>query len=110
MVVVDFGALAGGYNSDTTRTIVVGEPTLEQTRVIDAVRQAQTESMALMRPGVTADAVDRRAHDVLAGEAHAFGHGLGHGIGLMVHERPSLSPSDQTPLQEIGRASCRERV
>src|SRR5207249_2834887 len=69
MVVVDFGALAGGYNSDTTRTIVVGEPTLEQTRVIDAVRQAQTESMALMRPGVTADAVDRRAHDVLAGEA-----------------------------------------
>src|SRR5256714_8320393 len=99
MVVVDFGALAGGYNSDTTRTIVVGEPTLEQTRVIDAVRQAQTESMALMRPGVTADAVDRRAHDVLAGEAHAFGHGLGHGIGLMVHERPCLSPSDQTPLQ-----------
>ena len=99
MVVVDFGALAGGYNSDTTRTIVVGEPTLEQTRVIDAVRQAQTESMALMRPGVTADAVDRRAHDVLAGEAHAFGHGLGHGIGLMVHERPFLSPSDQTPLQ-----------
>jgi len=99
MVVVDFGALAGGYNSDTTRTIVVGEPTPEQTRVIDAVRQAQTESMALMRPGVTADAVDRRAHDVLAGEAHAFGHGLGHGIGLMVHERPFLSPSDQTPLQ-----------
>jgi len=86
MVVVDFGALAGGYNSDTTR-------------VSDAVRQAQTESMALMRPGVTADAVDRRAHDVLAGEAHAFGHGLGHGIGLMVHERPFLSPSDQTPLQ-----------
>src|SRR6266576_977484 len=99
MVVVDFGALAGGYNSDTTRTIVVGEPTPEQTRVIDAVRQAQTESMAMMRPGVTADAVDRRAHDVLAGEAHAFGHGLGHGIGLMVHERPFLSPSDQTPLQ-----------
>ena len=99
LVVVDFGALAGGYHSDTTRTIVIGEPTPEQTRVIDAVRQAQTESMALMRPGVTADAVDRRARDVLAAEAHAFGHGLGHGIGLMVHERPFLSPTDQTPLQ-----------
>ncbi|TMD83874.1 MAG: aminopeptidase P family protein [Chloroflexi bacterium] len=99
MVVVDFGALAGGYNSDTTRTIVVGEPTPEQARVIDAVRQAQKESMALMRPGVTADAVDRRAREVLAGEANAFGHGLGHGIGLAVHERPFLSASDQTPLQ-----------
>ena len=99
MVVVDFGAVAGGYHSDTTRTIVVGEPTAEQRRVIAAVRLAQTESMALMKPGVTADAIDRRARDVLAGEAHAFGHGLGHGIGLMVHERPFLSASDQTPLK-----------
>ena len=99
MVVIDFGARAGGYNSDSTRTIVIGEPTAEQKRVIEAVRLAQTESMALMRPGVTADAVDRRAREVLANEAHAFGHGLGHGIGLLVHERPYLSSSDQTPLQ-----------
>jgi Xaa-Pro aminopeptidase len=99
LVVIDFGARAAGYNSDTTRTIVVGEPTSEQRRVIDAVRQAQNESMALMRPGITADQVDRRAREALAAEAHAFGHGLGHGIGLMVHERPFLSGSDQTTLQ-----------
>ena len=99
LVVVDFGARAGGYNSDTTRTIVVGTPTPEQERVIEAVRRAQQESMALMRPGVTADAIDRRARETLAGEVHAFGHGLGHGIGLMVHERPFLSASDQTILQ-----------
>src|SRR5206468_9890278 len=98
MVVVDFGAVAGGYHSDTTRTIVVGEPTAEQRRVIAAVRQAQTEPMALTKPGVTADAIDPRARDGLAGEAHAFGHGLGHGSGLIVHGRPSLSASDRTPL------------
>jgi Xaa-Pro aminopeptidase len=99
LVVIDFGARAGGYNSDTTRTIVVGEPTPDQSRLIEAVRLAQTESMALMRPGVAADAVDRRAREALAAEAHAFQHGLGHGIGLAVHERPFLSPTDQTPLQ-----------
>jgi Xaa-Pro aminopeptidase len=99
MVVVDFGARAGGYHSDTTRTIVVGTPSAEQTRVIEAVREAQRASMALMKPGVAADAVDRRAREALAGERHAFGHGLGHGIGLEVHERPFLSPSDQTTLQ-----------
>jgi Xaa-Pro aminopeptidase len=99
MVVVDFGARAGGYYSDTTRTIVVGTPTAAQTRVIEAVRAAQRASMAIMKPGVAADAIDRRAREVLAGEPHAFGHGLGHGIGLEVHERPFLSPSDQTTLQ-----------
>jgi Xaa-Pro aminopeptidase len=99
MVVIDFGATAAGYHSDTTRTIVVGEPTTEQARVIEAVRQAQLTSMALMKAGVAADAVDRRAREVLAGEAHAFGHGLGHGIGLQVHERPFLSPTDHTALR-----------
>src|SRR5207237_3656000 len=99
MVVIDFGASAGGYHSDTTRTVVVGEPTPEQRQAIDAVRLAQTESMALMKPGVPADEVDRRARETLAGDANAFQHGLGHGIGLAVHERPFLSPSDQTPLQ-----------
>src|SRR5947209_4343538 len=99
MVVVDFGATAAGYHSDTTRTIVVGEPSPEQARVIEAVRQAQLESIALMKPGAAADAVDRRAREVLAGETHAFGHGLGHGIGLQVHERPFLSPTDHTPLR-----------
>src|SRR5207244_221478 len=82
MVVIDFGASAGGYHSDTTRTVVVGEPTPEQRQAIDAVRLAQTESMALMKPGVPADEVDRRARESLAGDANAFQHGLGHGIGL----------------------------
>ena len=99
MVVIDFGATAAGYHSDTTRTIVIGEPTPEQGRVIEAVRQAQLASTALMKPGMTADAVDRRAREALAGEPHAFGHGLGHGIGLQVHERPYLSPSDHTALR-----------
>jgi len=99
MVVIDFGATAAGYHSDTTRTIVVGEPTPEQARVIEAVRQAQLASMALMKPGVAADEVDRRAREALAGEEHAYGHGLGHGIGLQVHERPFLSPTDHTALR-----------
>jgi Xaa-Pro aminopeptidase len=99
MVVVDFGATAAGYHSDTTRTIVLGEPTPEQGRVIEAVRSAQLASMAMMKPGVAADAIDRRAREALAGEAHAFGHGLGHGIGLQVHERPFLSPTDHTALR-----------
>ncbi|HSO93395.1 MAG TPA: M24 family metallopeptidase, partial [Candidatus Dormibacteraeota bacterium] len=102
MVVIDFGAEAGGYNSDTTRTVVLGEPNPEQLRLIEAVREAQRASMAMMSPGVAANSIDQKARQVaaeLAGTEHAFGHGLGHGIGLMVHERPYLSPTDTTLLQ-----------
>jgi Xaa-Pro aminopeptidase len=102
MVVIDFGAEAGGYNSDTTRTVVLGEPNPEQRGLIEAVRESQRISLAMMRPGVSADSIDRKAREVaaeLAGTEHAFGHGLGHGIGLMVHERPYLSASDTTLLQ-----------
>src|SRR5439155_1639770 len=55
MVVVDFGATAAGYHSDTTRTIVMGEPSTEQGSVMEAVRQAQRESMALMKQGAASD-------------------------------------------------------
>jgi Xaa-Pro aminopeptidase len=102
MIVIDFGAQSGGYNSDTTRTLVLGKPDAEQLRVLHAVREAQNASLEMMKPGVPADSIDRKARQVaaeLAGPDHAFGHGLGHGIGLMVHERPFLSVSDHTVLQ-----------
>src|SRR5256712_913047 len=87
MVGVDFGATAAGHRSDNTRAGVVGKPRPEQARVIGAVRQAQLESMALMKPGVAADAVDRRAREGLHGGTHALAHGLWPRIGLPVHRR-----------------------
>src|SRR5262247_149971 len=40
-VVLDFGGLRDGYGSDTTRTVHVGPPSAEVSRVYDIVRQAQ---------------------------------------------------------------------
>src|SRR6202140_939784 len=73
MVVVDFGAIAAGYHSATTRTIVVGGRTPEQGRVIEAVRQAQLASMALMKPGGAADEGDRRARGARGRGGNALG-------------------------------------
>ena len=101
MIVFDFGARAGGYCADISRTVVVGEADAEPRRVIQAVEQAQAAAIAAMRPGVTADAVDRiarRSVEEAVGPERAFGHGLGHGIGLEVHERPQLSQRDRTEL------------
>ncbi len=102
MVVIDFGATAGGYCADITRTIVVGSAVPEQRRALEAVRAAQQQSVQAMKPGVACAEIDRIARDAVTdavGAEAAFGHGLGHGVGLEVHERPSLSSSDDTVLQ-----------
>lgn len=103
MVVMDFGARKGGYCSDMTRTVCVGEATPLAREVFAAVREANEAVEAMIRPGRTGAAMHHLAEDVLAhnGFAGKMGHGLGHGVGIDIHELPVLSPRNETPL-EVG--------
>jgi len=101
-VVMDFGGVGvDGYCSDITRTVFVGEPTPEQLRVFDVVREAQQVAFDAIRPAVTAQEVDRAARAVIgdAGYAEHFLHRTGHGIGLEVHEPPYIVEGDETALE-----------
>jgi len=103
IVVVDIGGpVAPGYNSDCTRTYVVGEPDTKAAREIEILRQAQQAAVDAARPGVTAESVDAAARDVLAaaGLAEAFVHRTGHGIGLSVHEEPYIVAGNDLVLRE----------
>ncbi|RYG62654.1 aminopeptidase P family protein, partial [bacterium] len=48
---LDFGATLDGYNSDLTRTVVIGEPTPRHAEVYGQVLKAQLAAMAAMLPG-----------------------------------------------------------
>jgi Xaa-Pro aminopeptidase len=100
-VVMDLGGVAGGYWSDITRTVFVGEPTDEQRQVYDVVREAQEAAFAAIRPGVTCEAVDRAARAVIeeAGYGERFIHRTGHGIGIELHEPPYIVQGNRTPLE-----------
>jgi Xaa-Pro aminopeptidase len=91
-VVMDFGGALGGYFSDTTRTVVVGEPVAGFEHVYDTVLRAQTAACDAVRPGVQAQEVDRVARRIIddAGLGEKFIHRTGHGIGLEVHEPPYI--------------------
>jgi D-alanyl-D-alanine dipeptidase len=99
-VVLDFGGRAGGYCSDITRTVFVGDPDEEQARVYGVVRHAQQAAFDAVRPGVAAQDVDRAARAVVteAGYGDRFVHRTGHGIGLEVHEPPYIVEGNETPL------------
>jgi len=107
LVVLDFGGVLDGYCSDLTRTVSVGQPSPEASRLHAAVRDAQSAAIAAVRPGVAASAVDAAARQVLIehGLGEAFGHGTGHGLGLDIHEEPRVSqPRADSPsaLLETG--------
>ena len=93
LVLLDFGAIADGYCSDLTRTVVLGRATPEQAEVYAVVQEANARACAAVAPGMrgmAADAVAREYIDA-RGFGEAFGHSLGHGIGLEVHEGPRLA-------------------
>ncbi|MCG2795678.1 MAG: aminopeptidase P family protein, partial [Actinomycetia bacterium] len=101
LVVIDFGARKSGYCSDTTRTLVLGQPDEVGRRVLMAVSGALEAALAALRPGVRARDVDLAAREHLeqCGFGGSFLHGLGHGVGLEVHEKPSLSRKSSDVLE-----------
>ena len=100
-VVLDFGGRMGGYCSDITRTVAVGEPGKEIRRVHEVVRQAQQAGVDAVRPGVPCEEVDAATRTVIeeAGYGERFIHRTGHGIGLDVHEPPYIVAGNGAPLQ-----------
>ena len=92
---MDFGCTYGGYASDMTRTVALGNVSVQMRRVYDTVREAQSRALAYIGWNKSCKEADRIARDYIneSGYAGAFGHSLGHGVGLAIHEAPRLAPS-----------------
>ncbi|MGI8742660.1 MAG: M24 family metallopeptidase [Bryobacteraceae bacterium] len=96
ILLLDGGCAVEGYQSDLSRTFVLGKATDKMKRVFDIVHRAQSAALAAARPGVAADAVDVAARKVIVDAGYGpgfkyFTHRLGHGIGLDGHEWPYLT-------------------
>lgn len=93
-VTMDFGCVVGGYCSDMTRTVAVGQPSEEMDLVYHTVLKAQLAAIDAIRGGVNGAAIHKVADDVLvaAGYGGKMGHGLGHSLGIEIHESPRFSP------------------
>lgn len=99
-ITLDFGCKVGGYCSDMTRTIAVGQPSDEMIAVYDIVLKAQLAGIAAVKAGVTGQAVDGAARQVIeeAGYGEFFSHSFGHSLGLEIHESPNASSANREPL------------
>jgi Xaa-Pro aminopeptidase len=103
LLVIDCGAMVGGYHADMTRTFVVGaEPADWQREVHEIVLGAQERARNVVTPGIRAREVDLAARSFIEQRGYAanFTHGTGHGVGLQIHESPMLSASTDECLGE----------
>lgn len=100
-LLVDFGTARDGYNSDVTRTMVLGEPDARQQEIQRVVLAAHDAALAALHAGVLSGDLDEVARSVIreAGYGEHFVHRLGHGLGLDVHEHPSMDPGSAITLE-----------
>ncbi|MGB8985343.1 MAG: Xaa-Pro peptidase family protein [Candidatus Sulfotelmatobacter sp.] len=99
IVMIDDGCTVEGYQSDITRTFVLGtapEKTADKMKkVFDIVHRAQAAALATARPGIECGAIDAAARKVISDGGYGpdykyFAHRLGHGMGMDGHEWPYL--------------------
>jgi Xaa-Pro dipeptidase len=108
IVLMDGGCTVEGYQSDISRTFVLGKATdktkaEKMKKVFDIVHRAQTEAVKTARPGLECGAVDAAARKVITDAGYGpdykyFTHRLGHGMGMDGHEWPYLVRGNSTIL------------
>ena len=97
---MDFGATVNGYHSDMTRTVCIGKADREMKKLYNTVLEAQLAALEyLSAGGKNSKEADKIARDIIYKDYEGyFGHSLGHSVGLVIHERPALSPMNESIL------------
>jgi len=102
LILIDFGSRFDGYHSDQTRTVVCGNPSPDQKKIYQIVKEAHDRAIEKIRPRIPILEIDAAARNYIrdCGYDEYFGHGTGHGIGLAVHEEPVVNRDNKEPAQE----------
>jgi len=104
IVQMDGGCAVEGYQSDITRTYVLGKASDKMKKVFDIVLHAQSAALEAARPGAECGSIDAAARKVISDGGYGpdykyFTHRLGHGMGMDGHEWPYLVRGNTTKLQ-----------
>ena len=115
IIMIDDGCTVEGYQSDITRTFVLGKASDKMNTVFDIVKQAQTAALKAARPGVPLEQLDAVARKVIVDAGYGpgfkyFSHRLGHGMGMDGHEWPYLVHEQHVRMGEGAAGAARHGV
>ena len=106
MVTTELTPCVDGYYAQICRTLVAGEPSVEQRRVFQVYLDAMEAGIAVVKPGITAADIARAENDVM--RAHGLGEYVtseytrvrGHGLGLFPDTKPHILEDVQTVIEQ----------
>ncbi len=103
-VLIDGGTRVEEYESDVTRTSVLGKAPEKLQRAFEIVRKAQDAALAAAVAGRECGSVDDAARKIVVDAGFGpgykyFTHRVGHGIGMDGHEAPYLVRGNRTILK-----------
>ncbi|MCJ8320871.1 MAG: Xaa-Pro peptidase family protein [Colwellia sp.] len=106
IVLMDCGCSVHGYQSDISRTFVVGQPSKKQEKIWNTVRQGQEIAFKTAQIGTEAglvdDAVRQYYQNIGLGPDYklpGLSHRTGHGIGMKGHEGVNFVHGEKEKLQ-----------
>lgn len=105
--------LGGGYHHDMTRTWSIGYATPEVQAAYDEVMIAFDKSLEDFAIGKGTHSMQETVLDYFESKGHptsrsdsaaneGYVHSLGHGVGLLIHERPSISHIRKDDVWQVG--------
>ena len=101
ILMLDTGAVRGGYFCDFCRNYAIGAPDDAARRAHDALYAATDVALETLRPGMTASHLYHTLTNALHAAGATPGSGrLGHGLGITLTEWPSVTAKDTTELRE----------
>lgn len=100
-LIAGIGASLGGYHAESGVTLIVGDISQEQKKIMIAMQECNDACVEACAKRLTCTAVNDAALEALhaADLGDAIRHRIGHGMGLQGHEAPWLSPGDDTQVK-----------
>ncbi len=89
-----------GYWGDSCNVYFAGSPSPELHKMYTDVRDALHAAISAIKPGMTANQLDRITRDWLTLDGYApYPHHTGHGIGVTYHEQPRICAYNEMTLE-----------
>ncbi len=103
MVIIDIGAVSGGYNSDMARTFFLGKPASDLNEAYGFLRRLEEVMLGCLKPGIDIKELVALATGTAKDAGYELVGPVGHGVGLRHSEYAHIEVSPRTDPDLVPR-------